>query len=891
MANDFSSDASCKALWSFESGALSADSKGTNTLTASDPAPAESTGDFKEGACCADFENDNNNWFYCNDADLDAGFPLKDGDTTKQITVGCWVKPESWGNDRYIWSKHISADGYRGLGLMLYYKLVKLYWCHNSGNSYYALNLNSDAGFPGLENGQWYWIGVAADGVAKTLTVLLYDLNADSIYKHTYTLANELWVADTPFVIGNRGNLDTGYDFDGLIDEVVVFNREMPTWEMLRIALGDFPGSAMPTDAIQVEQALAQVEYEEDPQIQVAQAIAQVEYDPTPAPITPLNLSGDSSCKAFWRFESGDITADSKGTNTLTNNGGLTSFADLMKEGSGSLYLPGNSAYYMSILDDDLDDGFPLKSGDTNKVVSLAFWINVWENTNTVFEKGGLRFALNFLSRIYFYWPYDGGIETWDTGLTIPAINDWAHLTITIDGINKTGYILAYRPSDGQTYVITHTFSNELLLNTDPLTIGCKNDTSSPFKGLIDQFLVFNRLLTYYDHYHIAGRGYTKAYGENNFLGDSSLKGNWKFNSSGLFADSSGNDNTLTDSGAYAYSYPYAREGDQCLYTSVYGGLYSAYVADGSLSTGFPLKNGDTTKQLSWCFFVTGFNNAGGWRANSYIVSKGTDNNIFGVFFPSALGTTQEVQIKWGDGSTVTTYATGIILDWYKTYHIAVVADGVNKTLSVRVYDFSTGQVLTYSTTPSTELGVSTGNFTVGPAGGWTDDLYVLNRLLSAAEIDAIREGAYDYPEPPVAVAGSNQSVNEGDLVTLDGTESSDPDGDTITYLWAQTSGTEVELSDVTSAQPTFTAPEVDVGGEVLTFQLIVNDGVYDSDADTVDITVGDVPEPDSTRDRDNLRNLVKLTPLISMPGIVLGSGNPLDYNTLEKLKDKLDWE
>ena len=38
MANDFSSDSNCVALWRFESGALTADSIGTNTLTNSNVA-------------------------------------------------------------------------------------------------------------------------------------------------------------------------------------------------------------------------------------------------------------------------------------------------------------------------------------------------------------------------------------------------------------------------------------------------------------------------------------------------------------------------------------------------------------------------------------------------------------------------------------------------------------------------------------------------------------------------------------------------------------------------------------------------------------------------------------------------------------------------------------
>ena len=60
---------------------------------------------------------------------------------------------------------------------------------------------------------------------------------------------------------------------------------------------------------------------------------------------------------------------------------------------------------------------------------------------------------------------------------------------------------------------------------------------------------------------------------------------------------------------------------------------------------------------------------------------------------------------------------------------------------------------------------------------------------------------------PPVADAGPDQEVNAGDTVTLDGTGSTDPDSDPLTYSWVQTAGPAVTLTGANTAQPTFTAP------------------------------------------------------------------------------------
>jgi len=104
--------------------------------------------------------------------------------------------------------------------------------------------------------------------------------------------------------------------------------------------------------------------------------------------------------------------------------------------------------------------------------------------------------------------------------------------------------------------------------------------------------------------------------------------------------------------------------------------------------------------------------------------------------------------------------------------------------------------------------------------------------------------------QPPVADAGPDQGVTTGDSVTLDGSGSSDPDGDAISYSWTLDApmGSTTTLDDATIAGPSFTA---DVAG-TYTATLVVNDGTDDSAADAVVITAEDPvmapPPPDGVQ-------------------------------------------
>jgi formylglycine-generating enzyme required for sulfatase activity len=101
---------------------------------------------------------------------------------------------------------------------------------------------------------------------------------------------------------------------------------------------------------------------------------------------------------------------------------------------------------------------------------------------------------------------------------------------------------------------------------------------------------------------------------------------------------------------------------------------------------------------------------------------------------------------------------------------------------------------------------------------------------------DSVTVTASTSNSAPVANAGADQNVSTGSTVTLDGTGSTDADGDTLTYSWTLVSkppGSTATLSFANVAYTIFTA---DVDGSYVA-SLVVNDGTVDSTADSVTVT------------------------------------------------------
>jgi hypothetical protein len=168
-----------------------------------------------------------------------------------------------------------------------------------------------------------------------------------------------------------------------------------------------------------------------------------------------------------------------------------------------------------------------------------------------------------------------------------------------------------------------------------------------------------------------------------------------------------------------------------------------------------------------------------------------------------------------------------------------------------------------------------TPTFTVDRVGDYVVQLIVNDGGLNSAPDTAIIS---TNNVAPVANAGPDQGgIAPGSLVTLDGSASSDGDGDPLTYSWSLTAkpaGSAAVLANPTSVSPTFT---VDLTGKYVA-QLIVNDGTVNSAPDTVFITTVNVaPVANAGPDQGG----IALGSLVTLDGSASSdaNGDPLTYS------------
>ena len=225
-------------------------------------------------------------------------------------------------------------------------------------------------------------------------------------------------------------------------------------------------------------------------------------------------------------------------------------------------------------------------------------------------------------------------------------------------------------------------------------------------------------------------------------------------------------------------------------------------------------------------------------------VSLNNANTLTPNFSPSTVGSYQfEIIVTdpVGNSSSDTVVVTATAANNAPTVNAGVDAQfqaGSQVTLTATASDLD-GDSLTYQWTQTSGETVSLSNADTLVASfdalveGSYRFRFTATDSQNATSTDSINVTITAVNNAPVVSAGSNQTVTEGQVVSLSAT-ATDEDNDNLTYNWQQTSGVDVTLSSVDSLQTSFTA----ISAGTYSFTITVTDEGNLSATASVDITV-----------------------------------------------------
>jgi hypothetical protein len=269
---------------------------------------------------------------------LSSRFPLQSTDIDKQITVCCWLRMKGLSGRQTVFAKLLNSTDI-SLGLCLLGNHFYLKWGETD------IDLNDIV----LVTDRWYHVGLAIDGVNRSICLHVWDDKAKIVMNQTASadpFARPY--PDSVLPVGN-GNFHIGYYHDqysadmwlnGYVDEFVVFNKLKSPFDMDQIRMGRFNGSSAgetvsdfslmtgydPEGRITVSDYATQVGYDLEGRITVSDYALMVAYH-VPIPLPPSRfpvISGFPSpgsgtaayvfCNINYKFKS-DVSSFDYGTN------------------------------------------------------------------------------------------------------------------------------------------------------------------------------------------------------------------------------------------------------------------------------------------------------------------------------------------------------------------------------------------------------------------------------------------------------------------------------------------------------------------------------------------------------------------------------------------------
>ena len=210
---------------------------------------------------------------------------------------------------------------------------------------------------------------------------------------------------------------------------------------------------------------------------------------------TANDFSADTTCYALWRFESGALTTDSKGGNTLVSLG--TPIADTVdyKEGAASVGLSAATPDYYTITDTSLDTGFPLKSSDTNLTFTITARIKLSSSalSRIIKKADSISTLINATQNIDFAI-FNG--TAWEEKITTNSIslNTWYFVAFSYDGNTTKNYRLYVYNLDTSILLEDQTgvFTNNIVTSSFKLATGADDLGANSWSGNMDEIVIFN---------------------------------------------------------------------------------------------------------------------------------------------------------------------------------------------------------------------------------------------------------------------------------------------------------------------------------------------------------------------------------------------------------------
>jgi serine protease len=145
-----------------------------------------------------------------------------------------------------------------------------------------------------------------------------------------------------------------------------------------------------------------------------------------------------------------------------------------------------------------------------------------------------------------------------------------------------------------------------------------------------------------------------------------------------------------------------------------------------------------------------------------------------------------------------------------------------------------------------------------------------------ATATDSVTAGIVNVNLYPVAEAGPNQAVYEGESVTLDGGNSNDPDGTITSFAWQLISGLVIDIPGLDQAQVSFMAPATRVTVENI-YQVTVTDELGATSTDQLSLTIRPIVPPVANAGPDQVVES-ESTVMLSGAGSMDSDGTIVEY-------------